>query len=559
MNYYQSHRYLYPNPRYIHQIKPSVNHWQLRDLIHYSDGSVYYTKNDSIRALNLTNYQSSNHVLLDYFPRCFAIAPSGITVTGGLLTSSSNRISKTIESISYDTACGFTNKSNKGLFTFHNPEMNISKTAKIGEVINNDVTVYQSSENSYSSYVCNNDTYLYCLSISNRDSITVTNRINCETNTCLNNVVKNPTNDKMLTVTGDSKSIFMVDPTSTSPITNVIKSCHDSGFGIAYHPNGQVFSTVFQDGSCLLYDIRNLSSPLLEIKSTRHGHQLGAFRVCKFSPENDMNDLLIISEHVGRVHLIDLRLINQETVDNHQVIVVPYALEQQADYISDQLKQRSLQDGKNNNEPDSSLSKTQQNVSKHEIHTQIEVFSDEIDNYPTFTAPLVYDYNYLLENPKIFKDFNYTPPSVPVNVRKESKKLNCPILEDSTFYNYDNEEISSSQRAIPLIDVIDDLSNNVFANSEANIGNTHRLSNLARTIYEQPNRTFHPITSSATYDHEKLQFPISQVQGEMEIAGIEFCSTGGESRILIGGQDAAILEWKINGAARRSFSVNEYA
>lgn len=570
MNYYHSHHYLHPNPKYIYQVKPSVNHWQLRDLIHYIDGNIYYTKNDSIRALNLNNYQSYNHLSLNYFPRCFAVAPSGITVTGGLLTSTSNNISKNIESLSLDSFNG-NSKVSKGLFSFYNPLLDISKTVRIGEVINNDVKIYESSASSYNAYICNNDSYLYCTNISNNDSITITNKINCEINTCLNNVVKNPQNDKLLTVTGDSKSIFMVDPTSNSPITNVIKSNHDSGFGIAYHPNGQIFSAVFQDGSCLLYDIRNLSRHLLEIKSTRHGHQLGAFRVCKFSPANDMNDLLIISEHVGRVHLIDLRLTNQENVNKHQVIVVPYALEQHADYVNDQVNCYNNDDNDTGNEKEGRIRKSKtklsnsskainSNDSQPEQHITIDVFEDRIDNYPSFTAPLVYDYEYLTENPRIFKDFNYVPPSIPSTPVLPPPVFNYPVWEDSLTYNNDVAVSPTSSQRPSFSHEYPDYLNHSNPNNDSNLGQTRGLLNSQPSRgFEQIHRALYSRNSTHSYEYEKLQHPVSQIQGEMEIAGVEFCQSDNESKILIGGQDAAILEWNINGHARRCFANSEYA
>ena len=77
----------------------------------------------------------------------------------------------------------------KGLFSFYNPELKQLNTVKVGEMINNDVTLYKSSNNHFQSYICNNDTFLYCLDI-NQSEFKCLNKINCEPNTSLNNVVK---------------------------------------------------------------------------------------------------------------------------------------------------------------------------------------------------------------------------------------------------------------------------------------------------------------------------------------------------------------------------------
>jgi hypothetical protein len=549
MNYYHGHQYIMPNPKYIYNVKPSVNHWQLRDLIHFDNGYVYYNKHDVIRALDLESYQSKNYVDLKFFPRCFNIGTNGVLVTGGLLTSNSNSISKNIETISNYSADLMNSKISKGLFSFHNPSLNVSKTVRIGEVINNDVTIYQTSQNSYSSYVCNNDSYLYCVDISNNDILSVTNKINCEINTCLNNVAKNPTSNKILTVTGDSKSIFIVDPTSHDPLTHTIKSGHELGFGISYHPNGHIFSTVFQDGSCLLYDLRNLSKNLLEIKSTRHGHQLGAFRTCKFSPADDLNDLLIISEHVGRIHVIDLRLTNQENVNDHQVIVVPYALEQHADYINELNEVVKPCSKKSTSKNDNDLDV--------QDHFPVEIFNISKKNYPSFPVPLIYDYDYLTENPRIFKDFNYIPPPPTVKPTSPPPKFTYPVWENTPGQNIDNYAISPTSSQRPSVD----FGQRTAANSSSiHQGDENDSSAASQALMQQDHHYDYPHSSSlSSCDYDKLHQPVNQIQGEMEIAGIAFSKCDNGSKILIGGQESAILEWNINNVARRSFSISECA
>lgn len=87
-NYYHGHNYLNPNPQYITNIKVSVNHWQLRDLIQVDqqNGKLYHTKDDSIREVNLLNNDkigSDKHMEWDYFPKCFSHTRGGIVVTGG--------------------------------------------------------------------------------------------------------------------------------------------------------------------------------------------------------------------------------------------------------------------------------------------------------------------------------------------------------------------------------------------------------------------------------------------------------------------------------------------
>ncbi|CAI5760469.1 unnamed protein product [Candida verbasci] len=499
-NYYNSYQYLKPQPCYVSNIKSNVYHWQLRDLIKFNNLSndLYYTKNDCIMKYNLQSFNINSHLKLNYNPRCFNHFNDFI-VTGGVLTSSSKLFSLNLSNLSNLSNSSTNNNNNdkrinKGLFSFFNGS-NLH-TVKVGEMINNDVTIYSNGQNQFNSYICNNDTFLYSLDISNND-IKMVNKLNCETNTCLNNVVKNPCQN-LLIVTGDSSSIFFIDP-NQNKVVNKINSHHESGFGVSYHSNGYLFSSVFQDGICQLYDLRNTKDVITEIKSTRQGHQSGAFRVCKFSPENDFNDLLIISEHVGRIHLIDLRNLSNVNKD-HQVIVVPAALDQYGEF-------------KANN--------------KHE----------PIDIYGDFTSPLVYDYDYLTNvNPKLFKEFSYQFQQSP---ESSPPKLNTPNYSTTTA-NEDTTVLSSiSPRA--SID-FDSQLNDIYM--------SHEPTNPSRSDSYMLN---------SNYVEDSYQQYSNHIHGEMELSGIEFCNplNSSDSKIIIGCQDAGILMWDINTNSRRSFSSFE--
>ncbi|CAH6721402.1 hypothetical protein CLIB1444_06S01310 [[Candida] jaroonii] len=415
-NYYHGHNYLNPNPKYITNVKSNVNHWQLRDLIkiNQNSGDVFYTKSYSIWKLGLkTNSFSDSKSLMskeilkpDYSPRCFDITNDNKMVIGGLMTSAYKIFYSNIEGLSVNNQKIL--RPQKGLFTFCNNDLNVYKTVKIGEMINNSVSVYNTNDtNMYKSYVCNNDSSLYCIDILNNDKLSIHNKIICEHDVSLNNVAKNPVNEKNLIVTGDSPSIFLIDPTMKNSKINTIKTNNDSGFGISFHPNGHLFSTSFQNGHCLVYDLRSVSQPLKEIKSTRPGHQSGAFRCCKFS-NNSFSDLLVVSEHVGRVHLIDLRNLND---DNHQVIIFPFALDQFGDYKSKKIIEDSENDLKSNKS----------------YHHNLDIYEDE--SKIKFNAPLVYDFDYLTNvNPKLFKYYTYQPTKQHIDIPSNPSSPSVPLL-----------------------------------------------------------------------------------------------------------------------------------
>ncbi|KAG5419590.1 hypothetical protein I9W82_003358 [Candida metapsilosis] len=584
-NYYHSSNFLKPNPVYIPNINTSVNHWQLRNLTKYNrhDNVLYFTKEDSVHLYDLSQAFTKKVLKLNYFPRCFD-NHEGLIATGGLLTSSSKLFSLDLDNLTSKDFSASSRAVAKGLFSFYNPELSILHTVKLGEMINNDVSLNKVGNQQYQALLCNNDANLYCVDINNNSSLKMTNKINCENYTCLNSSVKNPRNN-LITAVGDSSSIFIVDPNSGSPIVKTIDSKYDGGFGISYHPNGYIFSTVFQDGVCQLYDLRNLSAPLKQFNSTRKKHQSGAFRVCKISQQNDFNDLLIIAEHVGRVHLIDLKTFDR------QVIVVPAALDQFANYKESLLK---------NGEQEEEMRHLTDEYDDEEVEMKspLSIYSENL----SFTSPLVYDYDYLTNvNSRLFNDVNFVPPMNPPDLHTEALELNvvgwsrnsnefssppqdCPTSAASprtSIHHPSNQNYrrfssnppppSSSSTSRPSLsyDVdIDSQLNEIYLNY--NHTNTSRRNTTTATTFG--NASTSPSVSSATplsasssymystYCDDSYQQHTNHQHGEMELSGIEFVNDAvtGDLKIVVGCQDAGVLMWDVNAVSRRSIGSYEF-
>lgn len=528
-NNYHAHKLLNANPSYITPALSTVKHWQLRDLIQVnnSKGYVHYTNNKSIKSINLQEISSPvKDWNLNYTPCCYSYTKDGSMITGGLMSpmvsggGGGGGVTPDIKNITPSHS----NRSSKGLFSFHNNETNESFDYILGELINNSVNIYPKLSNQYNAYVCNNDSYLYTLDINNE--VKVANQIKCQEGTALNNICQS--NKNLLTITGDSGSIFLIDSRDNSKI-NTIETNHDSGFGISYHSNDHIFSTAFQDGTCLLYDIRNLKKSLFEIKSTRPGHQSGAFRVCKFSNSKFggyNNDLLVILEHVGRIHLIDLRNLNQ--INNHQVIVLPFALDQFSNYKLERINRIEKIYNENHNESN---------------HNDLSIYNeDEIE----FTAPLVYDYDYLTNhNSKLFKNYTYQPPPPP--------SLKVPSYVPPPQFNIPQWSENDS-------------------NSNCNINSNVSPTSSARpSLHYDPNtgvsnndfNDFVPPNSSTVSDHTSVdsssmlsfydayQQSVNHIHGELNLSGVDWFN----DHLLIGCDGGGLVKWNINSTARRSFDL----
>lgn len=584
-NYYHSSNFLKPNPIYIPNINTSVNHWQLRNLTKYNrhDDVLYYTKEDSVHLYDLSQAFTKKVLKLNYFPRCFD-NHEGLIATGGLLTSSSKLFSLDLDNLTSKDFSASSRAVAKGLFSFYNPELSILHTVKLGEMINNDVSLNKVGNQQYQALLCNNDANLYCVDINNNSSLNMTNKINCENYTCLNSSVKNPRNN-LITAVGDSSLIFIIDPNSGSPIVKTIDSQYDGGFGISYHPNGYLFSAVFQDGVCQLYDLRNLNAPLKQFNSTRKKHQLGAFRVCKISQQNDFNDLLIIAEHVGRVHLIDLKTFDR------QVIVVPAALDQFANYKESLMKK-----------DEDKMRHTEDEFDDEELEAKspLNIYSENL----SFTAPLVYDYDYLTNvNSRLFNDVSYVPPMNPPDLHGEALKLNTPdwsrsnslVLNETspqqdcptstasprTSIHHPNQNYrrfssnppppisSSTSRPSVSYDVdIDSQLNEIYLN----YNHTNSRRNTTTATLANASTASSPSISSATplstsssymyltYCDDLYQQHTNHQHGEMELLGIEFVndSITGDLKVVVGCQDAGVLMWDVNAVTRRSIGSFEF-
>ncbi|EGV66867.1 hypothetical protein CANTEDRAFT_112372 [Yamadazyma tenuis ATCC 10573] len=526
-NYYHGHNYLNPNPKYIASIKSNVNHFQLRDLlqIDQTTGDVYFTKSYSLWKLSGLNdplghqLVSSEVLKPDYSPRCFNVTNNGHMVIGGLMTSAYKIFYSNIEGLKLNNQN--LTRPQKGLFTFYNSQLDTSKTVKLGEMINNSVLLDNGGNDQasqFKAYVCNNDSSLYALDIANGDRISISSKMRCEHDVSLNNVMKCPTSDKLLAVTGDTSSVFLVDPTSPGDsVVQKLQTNHDSGFGISFHPNGNMFSVAFQNGHCLLYDLRNLSQPLHTINSTRPGHQSGAFRACKFS-NSSFSDILVVSEHVGRVHVIDLRNLNDE-INNHQVIVFPFALDQFGEYKTKQWQENPHLARGYGKTDDKGLSPNHQKSPKKtdpvlESHYNLPIY-DEVFN-PTsiqFNVPLVYDYDYLTNvNPKLFKYHTYSPEAKPV-------------------------EGPSSPGTSPVSPPFDSQpqTNSTYGSSFDSVYNAPTLA-LGGTASSS--------ISPSTYHNAE-----NHIHGEMELSGLDWYG----SKLLIGCENGGIISWDVNYIARRSF------
>lgn len=272
-----------------------------------------------IQSLDLKTGTNSLITEFQFDPRCIQTLGSNVAV-GGVHETRPNR-----------------GPSPKGLFAIHNRETNETISQDLGELINNSIGLYTepgvAETSQIKAIVCNNDNGLYFTDIDNsRIALTGTIKFPAP----LNHASISPSR-KTIVVCGDTQQIYLCPRDGDRPYLantgtgssssgssvrggwqtlETLDTWSEYGFSTGFHSSGVVFGVAFQPGVAQLFDMRNLAEPLTQIYSTRPKEWPGAFRCLKFSQGPD--DLLFISEQMGRVHAIDLR-----NFSNHQILMVP--------------------------------------------------------------------------------------------------------------------------------------------------------------------------------------------------------------------------------------------
>ncbi|CAI4677455.1 CBM_collapsed_G0039150.mRNA.1.CDS.1 [Saccharomyces cerevisiae] len=599
-------------------------------------------------------------VEFNFKPRCFTEL-NGLTVCGGLIGSDDkgfpsnwNRLAQDAnislpppsqpinisKNISFPINSHYSNPNIwKGIVEFYNQETDTMMTFTLGQFINNCVTLYDRASMQFDLFACNNDGHLYQCDVSNRD-VTLVKRY-ADLKFPLNNASLSHDGQTMV-VSGDSNKFAVYNqneltnqfslhydnhpswgssvnrvrriprfalPDESEYIENIYEAPNsDHGFYNSFSENDLQFATVFQNGTCAIYDIRNMATPMAEISSTRpHSHN-GAFRVCRFS--YGLDDLLFISEHQGRVHVVDTR-----NYVNHQVIVIPDKVNME--YINERKHNTNHNFTTNNNNENES------NDSKNELqgadYRSLSRRRFSLPSMPNVTTepwitmaqriPKKYLEPQILPFPKVMDKISNE--SVLFSTKGSSSsdvahpyKRRCSfrvrrVSTSAPTADYSNNNVNASlgtpaadsiatsssnsapQNLIdPLILSHQQASNDVFEDDEYyeaynDVHSTYRVSSDYHGVSARAFESFlrPPSTPDLPSDDDNfaansrnnrgtsnfLRRPVITTQESNEfseennISGIDWVEDRNGSSLIIG-TDYGIMRWNINSWARRSFS-----
>lgn len=511
----------------------------------------------------------------------------------------------------------------KGVLSLYNIETGVSSSFIMGQFINNCVTLNPRSTQEYDLYSCNNDGHLYQCNVSNRGVELV--RRYSDLKFALNNAAISH-DAKTLIASGDSNKFaiyrqnelagqFFLSydnqpdwgssivrakriprfalPDGSGFVDHIYEAPNgDHGFYSSFSENDLQFATLFQNGVCLIYDIRKMETPLTEITSTRpHSHN-GAFRACKFS--YGLDDLLFISEHQGRVHVVDTR-----NFMNHQVILIPDKLKNETDALGSTDTNVTRDDARRGNmpvvsvlSPVSSSSSLSNFVSGNRRRHSMPMSSSLASSEPWLTSassiPLRYLEPQIVPYPKAVNkltntfalaqqrelyqgqqstgalaarrsSFRVRRFSTSSNISENTASIDPAILDPPMpehdyqpidSYNYQEQRtgiFARDSRAARLS------SSSAFEDDE--IYDAYGDINTSENVY--------PLTGR--YDTSLREMAIDTVTSysnsdfteENNIAGIDWVEDRNGSSLVIG-TDYGIMKWNINSWARRSFSSYDF-
>jgi len=260
-----------------HPQRSSIQHWQLRDLI-----ACPKTKNDVlyVNQNNVLQYNSATKIATPIL-KDLSFSPTSMTTGHGFVAAGGQRSQLMVRELA----------------------TNWFAQTTVGGSINNAMCISTHLGGSPRLLICNNDETIKVYSLPGLQRVA---------SICLPTAVNycsvSPDGTKMVAV-GDSNQVFMYDVGANGYTkTSTLTGSKDAGFSCAWNQSSDKFAVASQDGVVCVWDIRS-SEKFAVLNSKQNPQVKGACRCLKFSPTGGI-DLMMFSEHVSYINLVDARTFN---------------------------------------------------------------------------------------------------------------------------------------------------------------------------------------------------------------------------------------------------------
>lgn len=204
--------------------------------------------------------------------------------------------------------------------------------ANVGGSINNALSISAlGGPDQLRLFVCNNDETIKIYSL---PELILLRTLSLPT--ACNHAAISPDGRNLVAV-GDSNEVFLFDIRGqTFTLTHTFRSTNDAGFSCSWNRFGNGFAVASQDGYVSIFDLRK-NQKLISLASKQQAPLKGACRCVKFSPTGPI-DLLMFSEHVNYVHVVDARTF----LDRQILRVSPLGIDQHVAGVTFTPESKSL-------------------------------------------------------------------------------------------------------------------------------------------------------------------------------------------------------------------------
>ncbi|KAG0256248.1 cleavage and polyadenylation specificity factor subunit 2 [Actinomortierella ambigua] len=269
-----------PKPR-VHNQRLTIQHWQLRDLITCpnSRDEFIYVNGNSVHAYNTRSALASP--LMKDLP----FHPTSLTASCGYLAAGGQRSQLMVRQLNSNW-CAHTS---------------------VGGSINNALCISEHLGGTRL-LISNNDETIKVYSLPGLEPLT-----SIKLPVAVNYASVSPDGRKMVAV-GDSNEVFLFDISVAAGYHKIgtYTATQDASFSCAWNQFSDKFAVASQDGFVSVWDVRH-SEKLCTLGSKQHPPGKGSTRCVKFSSSGSV-DLLVYSEHVSNVNLVDARSFNDRQI-----------------------------------------------------------------------------------------------------------------------------------------------------------------------------------------------------------------------------------------------------
>eukprot|EP00834_Sanchytrium_tribonematis_P001868 NODE_49_length_31687_cov_0.791123.p10 type:complete len:334 gc:universal NODE_49_length_31687_cov_0.791123:21754-20753(-) len=266
-----------------HNVKTTIQHWQLRDLIAcpYDSSEIFHVYQN-----NVSTFNSKTNMILPIMKE-LTFSPTSMHVGHGYVAAGGQRSQLMVRQLA----------------------TNWYAHTSVGGSINNSIAITNHPLHGHRLLICNNDESIKAYTLPGLQRIS-----SLQLPTAVNYVSVSPDGTKMI-ATGDVNSVFLYHITNNGDyiLENTLSTSADAGFACSWNQSSERFAVASQDGAVSVFDIRNTGDKIAKLQTHQWPRAKGAARNVKFSPSGSI-DLLMFSEHVSYVHLVDARTFNEKQV-----------------------------------------------------------------------------------------------------------------------------------------------------------------------------------------------------------------------------------------------------